>query len=196
MDGTPEFKQAIPEKFRSDNGLDYAGDEIAVAAGAKEVLFYGTDDHCQPRFEGLRHDRLAHRLCRRLAPIDQGNGGGAEPSRRLARHRSAKPPRSRPLSPQQFLSERAESFCRRRDVVVAGLNTIAGLDCRVPEGAFFAFAGCAGLIGQTTPAGRRSETDTDFCDYLLEEAQVAVVPGAAFGLSPFFRFPMRDTDRC
>nr|WP_287175905.1 aminotransferase class I/II-fold pyridoxal phosphate-dependent enzyme [Mesorhizobium sp.] len=98
--------------------------------------------------------------------------------------------------PQQFLSERAESFCRRRDVVVAGLNTIAGLDCRVPEGAFFAFAGCAGLIGQTTPAGRRIETDTDFCDYLLEEAQVAVVPGAAFGLSPFFRFPMRDTDRC
>ena len=89
--------------------------------------------------------------------------------------------------PQHFLKERAESFRRRRDLVVAGLNAIDGIDCRVPEGAFYTFAGCLGLIGRTTPGGKPIETDTDFCDYLLHEANVAVVPGAAFGLSPYFR---------
>jgi aspartate aminotransferase len=88
---------------------------------------------------------------------------------------------------QHFLKERTESFRRRRDLVVAGLNAIEGIDCRVPEGAFYTFAGCTGLLGKATPAGRLIETDTDFCDYLLHEAHVAVVPGAAFGLSPFFR---------
>ncbi|GEO86135.1 MULTISPECIES: pyridoxal phosphate-dependent aminotransferase [Alphaproteobacteria] len=89
--------------------------------------------------------------------------------------------------PQDFLNERKASFQRRRDLVVAGLNAIDGLDCRVPEGAFYTFSGCAGMLGKTTPAGKRLETDTDFCAYLLEDANVAVVPGSAFGLSPFFR---------
>jgi len=71
--------------------------------------------------------------------------------------------------------------------VVAGLNAIDGLDCRVPEGAFYTFSGCAGVLGKTTPSGKHLETDTDFCAYLLEDANVAVVPGSAFGLSPFFR---------
>jgi aspartate aminotransferase len=89
--------------------------------------------------------------------------------------------------PQDFLKERTASFQRRRDLVVAALNAIEGLDCRVPEGAFYTFSGCAGMLGKTTPAGKRIETDTDFCAYLLEDALVAVVPGSAFGLSPFFR---------
>ncbi|WP_349436343.1 pyridoxal phosphate-dependent aminotransferase [Pararhizobium sp. A13] len=89
--------------------------------------------------------------------------------------------------PQDFLKERTESFKRRRDLVVAALNAIDGLDCRVPEGAFYTFAGCSGVLGKTTPGGKRIETDTDFCAYLLEDAHVAVVPGSAFGLSPFFR---------
>ncbi len=89
--------------------------------------------------------------------------------------------------PQDFLVERKASFQRRRDLVVAGLNAIDGLDCRVPEGAFYTFSGCAGMLGKTTPSGKRLETDTDFCAYLLEDANVAVVPGSAFGLSPFFR---------
>ncbi len=89
--------------------------------------------------------------------------------------------------PQDFLKERTESFQRRRDLVVDGLNAIDGLDCRVPEGAFYTFSGCAGVLGKVTPSGRRIETDTDFCAYLLEDAHVAVVPGSAFGLSPFFR---------
>ena len=89
--------------------------------------------------------------------------------------------------PQDFLKERTASFQRRRDLVVSRLNAIDGLDCRTPEGAFYTFSGCAGMLGKTTPAGKRIETDTDFCAYLLDDAHVAVVPGSAFGLSPFFR---------
>ena len=62
-----------------------------------------------------------------------------------------------------------------------------GLTCRRPEGAFYVFASCAGAMGKKTPAGETLETDLDFAAYLLDEAQVAVVPGAAFGLSPYFR---------
>jgi aspartate aminotransferase len=89
--------------------------------------------------------------------------------------------------PQDFLKERTESFKRRRDLVVAGLNTIEGLNCPVPEGAFYTYSSCAGVLGKKTPGGKVIATDTDFCAYLLEEANVAVVPGSAFGLSPFFR---------
>ncbi|WP_085032409.1 pyridoxal phosphate-dependent aminotransferase [Ensifer aridi] len=89
--------------------------------------------------------------------------------------------------PQEFLKERTASFQRRRDLVVNGLNAIDGLDCRVPEGAFYTFSGCEGVLGKVTPVGKRIETDTDFCAYLLEDAHVAVVPGSAFGLSPYFR---------
>ncbi len=89
--------------------------------------------------------------------------------------------------PQDFLKERTASFKRRRDLVVAGLNAIEGLDCRIPEGAFYTFSGCAGMLGKVTPNGKRIGTDADFCAYLLEDAHVAVVPGSAFGLSPYFR---------
>ena len=89
--------------------------------------------------------------------------------------------------PQDFLKERQESFRRRRDLVVSALNAVPGLTCRTPEGAFYTFASCADLIGRATPAGRSIATDADFTDYLLEEAHVAVVPGEAFGLSPYFR---------
>ncbi len=89
--------------------------------------------------------------------------------------------------PQDFLAERRESFCRRRDLVVDALNAIKGITCRRPEGAFYAFAECGGVLGRTTPEGKLLETDRDFCAWLLETAHVAVVPGAAFGASPCFR---------
>ncbi|MGV1832900.1 pyridoxal phosphate-dependent aminotransferase [Agrobacterium vitis] len=88
---------------------------------------------------------------------------------------------------QDFLQERQESFRRRRDLVVGRLNAIDGLECRTPEGAFYTFASCAGVLGKTTPKGTVLESDQDFTEYLLEDAHVAVVPGSAFGLSPFFR---------
>ena len=57
----------------------------------------------------------------------------------------------------------------------------------MPEGAFYTFSGCAGVLGTTAPSGKSIETDADFCAYLLDDAHVAVVPGSAFGLSPYFR---------
>lgn len=89
--------------------------------------------------------------------------------------------------PQDFLKERQASFRHRRDLVVEALNAIDGIDCRLPEGAFYTFASCSGLIGRTTPDGKVIDSDSDLTDYLLEKADVAVVPGSAFGLSPFFR---------
>jgi aspartate aminotransferase len=89
--------------------------------------------------------------------------------------------------PQEILKERRESFERRRDLVVNGLNAIEGLRCRRPEGAFYTYANCAGVLGRTTQKGKRLETDADFCEYLLLDHDVAVVPGTIFGLAPYFR---------
>lgn len=89
--------------------------------------------------------------------------------------------------PIDFLAERNAVFQDRRDLCLRELNSIPGLGCRTPDGAFYLFPSCAGVIGRTRPDGRVIETDTDFATWLIEEAGVAVVPGAAFGLSPFFR---------
>ena len=89
--------------------------------------------------------------------------------------------------PQEVLQERRASFERRRDLVVNALNAIPGLTCRKPEGAFYTFASCAGVIGRKTASGQVLESDADFCRYLLEEHDVAVVPGSIFGLAPYFR---------
>ena len=86
-----------------------------------------------------------------------------------------------------FLAERNASFKARRDRVVAMLNEAAGISCRTPEGAFYVYPSCSGAIGKTTPAGRKIETDEDFAVSLLDAEGVAVVFGAAFGLSPYFR---------
>jgi aspartate aminotransferase len=89
--------------------------------------------------------------------------------------------------PQEIVAERCASFQQRRDLVVDALNAIPGLQCRKPEGAFYTFASCAGVLGRHTRDGQRIETDADFCRYLLQAHDVAVVPGSCFGLAPFFR---------
>lgn len=89
--------------------------------------------------------------------------------------------------PQDFLKERAAVFQQRRDLVVSMLNQATGLQCPTPEGAFYVYPDCSGLIGKTTPAGTRIESDEDVAAYLLESEGVAVVHGAAFGMSPAFR---------
>ena len=88
---------------------------------------------------------------------------------------------------QHFIPERAEAFKARRDMVVEMLNAAEGISCHKPEGAFYVYPSCAGCIGKTTPEGKTLETDEDFAGYLLESVGVAVVHGAAFGFSPFFR---------
>ncbi len=89
--------------------------------------------------------------------------------------------------PQDFLQERTRSFCERRDLVVRMLNSIEGIECPTPNGAFYTFASCRGVLNRSTADGTRIETDTDFCNLLLERENVAVTPGSAFGLSPYFR---------
>ena len=88
---------------------------------------------------------------------------------------------------QAFLKNRAAAFQVRRDLVVGMLNDTPGLHCPTPEGAFYVYPSVAGVIGKTTPSGRLIETDEDFVGYLLDDAKVAAVQGAAFGLSPAMR---------
>ena len=88
---------------------------------------------------------------------------------------------------KDFLTERNEVFRERRNMVVARFNAAPGLSCRTPSGAFYVYVNCAGLIGKTTPRGETIATDIDVASYLLEDANVAVVPGTAFGLAPYFR---------
>ena len=89
--------------------------------------------------------------------------------------------------PQEFLAERNEAFRARRDLVVAGLNAAEGITCPVPEGAFYVYPSIAGCIGKTSAGGTLIDTDEAFATALLDEQGVAVVFGAAFGLSPHFR---------
>lgn len=90
-------------------------------------------------------------------------------------------------SPMDFLAERNATFKARRDMVAAKLNDVKGMSCRTPEGAFYLYPSVAGCIGKKTPDGKVIENDTDFSSALLEAEGVAVVPGVAFGLSPYFR---------
>ncbi|WP_122076504.1 pyridoxal phosphate-dependent aminotransferase [Pseudophaeobacter sp. EL27] len=96
--------------------------------------------------------------------------------------------------PQDFLASNNVAFKRRRDLVVAALNAIDGVTCPTPEGAFYVYPSIEGLIGKTTPKGTVIEDDEAFAKALLAEADVAVVFGAAFGLSPNFRVSYATSD--
>ena len=96
--------------------------------------------------------------------------------------------------PQDFLAPRAQSFQRRRDLVVSMLNQSTGLRCPKPEGAFYVYPSCAGTIGKTAPSGRVISNDETFASELLDAEGVAVVHGAAFGLSPYFRISYAASD--
>ena len=89
--------------------------------------------------------------------------------------------------PQGFLQEWRKVFKDRRNVAVDMLNKADGIFCKAPEGAFYVFASCKGAIGRVTPEGKTLANDTDFCNYLLEQHDVAAVPGVEFGMSPYFR---------
>jgi aspartate aminotransferase len=93
-----------------------------------------------------------------------------------------------------FIAPNNAMFARRRDLVVKALNAIDGVTCPVPEGAFYVYPSIAGLIGKTTPAGTLIADDETFARALLEDTGVAVVFGAAFGLSPNFRISYATSD--
>ena len=89
--------------------------------------------------------------------------------------------------PQDFIPKNARVFKERRDLVVDLLNKVPGLHCPRPEGAFYVYPSCAGVLGKKTPKGATINSDEDFVRYLLEAEGVAVVHGEAFGLAPHFR---------
>ena len=84
---------------------------------------------------------------------------------------------------QSFIKKRAKSFSNRRNFVVNYLNSIPGITCLMPKGAFYVFPSCKGLIGKKT----KIRSDSDFVQKLLEKQNVAVVQGSAFGLDGYFR---------
>jgi aspartate aminotransferase len=96
--------------------------------------------------------------------------------------------------PQDFIGRNKAAFARRRDLIVETLNQIDGISCHKPEGAFYVFPSCEGLIGRKRPDGRTIASDEDFVLYLLEEAGVGLVFGAAFGMSPYFRVSYAASD--
>jgi len=96
--------------------------------------------------------------------------------------------------PQDFVAERTQKFQERRDLVVSMINQAKGLNCNTPKGAFYVFPNCAELMGKKTPDGKVIENDTDLVMYFLETEHVAVVQGAAYGLSPFFRISFATSD--
>ena len=96
---------------------------------------------------------------------------------------------------QDFIPKFQKIFEGRRDLVVSMLNQASGIQCPNPEGAFYVYPSIKGLIGKTSAGGKKIETDGDFAVALLEENGVAVVHGAAFGLSPFFRISYATSEK-
>lgn len=89
--------------------------------------------------------------------------------------------------PQEFLSQARASYTERRDQLVARINDITGLHCTTPQGAFYVFVDCSDWIGKTTLAGETLRSDKNIVDALLDEANVGVMHGSAFGLGPYLR---------
>ncbi|WP_113913198.1 pyridoxal phosphate-dependent aminotransferase [Roseovarius dicentrarchi] len=95
---------------------------------------------------------------------------------------------------QDFIPKHNGIFQRRRDLVVSMLNDAEGIECPVPEGAFYVYPSIKGCIGKATPGGTKITDDETFATALLEDTGVAVVFGAAFGLSPYFRVSYATSD--
>jgi len=95
---------------------------------------------------------------------------------------------------EEFLINRNNEFKKRRDLVVKMLNNCNGIKCQVPTGAFYVYPSCEGVIGKKSKDGKMINNSVDFSSYLLESEGVAVVPGSAFGLDPFFRISYATSD--
>jgi aspartate aminotransferase len=96
--------------------------------------------------------------------------------------------------PQECVADMKAQYNTRRDMVVDALNKMPGISCHKPEGAFYVFPNIAGCLGKKTPAGKVIETDADFAMACLEEAHVALVSGASFGMSPYLRISYATDD--
>ena len=316
VDGAPDLKQAICDKFRRDNGLDYAPEQAIVGVGGKQVLFNAMlatvnhgDEVIVPRpywvsypdmvriaggepvfvdsaadtafrmtpealeaaisprtkwlilnspsnpsgsayaadelraladvlerhphvwimaddiYEKVVYDGFAFTTIAQVAPAlyDRtltvngvskayamtgwrvGFAGGPAPLiRGMAKIQSQSTTNATSIAQAAavaalngdhgFLAARNAAFKARRDRVASLLNAIPGLSCRVPEGAFYLYPSCAGVIGRRTPDGATLTDSEDYVRYMLDSVGVAVVHGAAFGLDPHFRISYATSD--
>jgi aspartate aminotransferase len=96
--------------------------------------------------------------------------------------------------PMDFLPPFVAAYRRRRDLVVGAMREINGVECTVPDGAFYVFPNCEKLLGRSTKQGKTIATDIDLCMYFLEQAGVALVPGSAFELPNHFRISYAAAD--
>jgi aspartate aminotransferase len=96
--------------------------------------------------------------------------------------------------PQHHIAALRDAFASRRDAIVAALSRVSGFECSVPDGAFYLFPSVRGLIGRRTPRGEVLKGDVDVADYLLDEAEVAVVPGSAFLAAGFLRISFASSE--
>jgi len=96
---------------------------------------------------------------------------------------------------KDFINTSKTVFLKRRNMAVKLLNEAAGLSCETPSGAFYIFANCSGLLGKTTLAGKFIETDEDVANALLDEMNIAVVHGSAFGMGPYLRIAYALDDK-
>ena len=93
-----------------------------------------------------------------------------------------------------FIAERAKVFKGRRDFLIDEFTSMNGITCRVPEGAFYVFPSCKGVIGKVDESNNKITNDEEFTTSLLEHAGVAVVQGSAFGLEGYFRISYATSD--
>jgi aspartate aminotransferase len=96
--------------------------------------------------------------------------------------------------PQDFVPQRAKAFETRRDLVLSMLNQTDGLKCRQPEGAFYVFADCHGLLGRRTPEGETVQSSADFVRYVMDRHGVATVQGEAYGADGHFRISIAASE--
>jgi aspartate aminotransferase len=122
-----------------------------------------------------------------MAKVQGQSTGGVSPMAQAAAQAALE-------GPQNIVSVMRHTYARRTARAAAVLAAIPGVTCHMPRAAFYLYPGIAGLLGRTTRTGRRIGSDLAFCDALLEEAGVAVVHGAAFGKSPYFRVSTAASD--
>lgn len=214
---TPRTRWLMLNSPNNPSGAVYSRDELKALA---EVLlrhphvWVMTDDMYEHlRYDGIEFATIAQvepRLYERTLTVNGvskayamtgwriGFGGGAkvliDAMRKMQSQCTSSPNSIAQMAaiaalsgPQGFFAERAAIFQGRRDLVVEAVNRIPGLSCPKPQGAFYVFPLCSGWIGKRTPQGKVLATDQDVAIYLLEGAEVAVVQGNAYGVSPNFR---------
>ena len=214
---TPRTKVAVFNSPGNPTGAAYSAEELAALAEVllrhPQVWVFSDDIYEHILFDGFRFATLAQvepRLMDRALTFNGVSKGYAMTGWRIGfvagprnaidalkvvvSHNNGNPPSMSQVAAvaalegsQDFLAGRAASFQARRDLAAGLINAIPGLRCALPEGAFYLYVNCGGLLGSRTPDGGRIETSSDLMRYFLTEAGVALVPGAAFSHDPYFR---------